>query len=881
MEDDDRADRGELSQKDTGGGSCSPPRPSTDVVPEEDAVFVGGMLHDDVEVLSSIPASGADASSCRQARRRISRELSKMSGVGEGSLVVELDAHDTEQSGGGNAFEHPCASVDIDSVDDDDDDEVDVVDGGDIEFIPCSLTKSSSFMESVDVGSSECGDSDTGAGDSSPVCCPGEEFFGTVDKEMRGHFLRFLQCQLRLEALHCFGTESEDFALLEERRLWSVFVEFARLETPARCEKWVPFHTCLAVHERFIIEEIHHASEPMWDEHRRFVLMFLFRAHCRVEVFNEAQLPMFREESFWSDPRKCFAPGGPMERSMLKYRRKTGLPLQTGAFRIIPERVCHDDDENLVRNICRRSIALIDVAEQVFPLITAALSVLDSRPSKTDAQADGLDIYHQIRSVMRQGNHRVGGSTWVKMLMVTIDHGYPQLSLLRDRCEVGVGAEGGLRRLLPGCRAPLNQMLMGLTADINSSAREVHSSGCTTIPQFWALLDGVEDLGREKCRHLPLLSRRFVSCQDGLCAATVQVQLCEWRQFLDFCARLKREKGRRFLSLANKNMKAKPKTNGQTHGPSPRIVTFLNGVSSSSRARPIATRRMSFKACDDQLKQSAALAVVPKLAKGAAANSGAAADAADGEGRQLKRLRSSSSVRGANGQNGSCSRLNGEHASNAALLRKPRRCTSDASFGSAAESFPPDAAADLFEPHLPDETDNQATVPNGKAILSQSSMRGGGAKCAGSEVQAGNSPREAKRTIERAFLWLDGEMQKLSVEGRKTALAGLPPRIRKSFKEFKKVKRNKGDTRTWPGNLAGAIKEVQQAMSLRAVRGSKAQPKACTASGRGRGRRPVAVGAGRSGGVAAGAGRGKKRKADQQRRWMRDRAREDHARGSS
>merc|ERR1719424_86981 len=110
--------------------------------------------------------------------------------------------------------------------------------------------------------------------------------------------------------------------------------------------------------------------------------------------------------------------------------------------------------------------------------------------------------------------------------MCCIDLRYPQLRLLTRSCEVGVGAAPGLRRLLPQGAGPLASQLEQVTLDINNHAGE----------EFWELLATVERFGQNTCQKHPLLVKNLSTPAQGMTAATVQVQLCEWRQFLDYLA---------------------------------------------------------------------------------------------------------------------------------------------------------------------------------------------------------------------------------------------------------------------------------------------------------------------------------------------------------
>ncbi|CAE8680821.1 unnamed protein product [Polarella glacialis] len=329
-------------------------------------------------------------------------------------------------------------------------------------------------------------------------------------------FFQFLQCQLRMEALQCFQQELE----LEDPCAASMWPHFQAWVKPnlGRKEKWMPFHTVLGVHELFMVQNIHHGPVASWDSKRKFFAMFVFRAHCKGDFFREAQLPHLLLESFWKNPLSQFSENGQVTKSMLEYRRRTKQPLQTMAFRCIPARLCEDDDENLVRNIALRTRTLLEVAGQVWPI------VCDSAKSP-EAKFD------QISREIQRGHGL--GDTWAKMLMASIDIAYPDLGLLSKNCDVGVGAVGGLRRLMPNS---------GLDAEASSSrlaalklvTKAANRCKRPSVASFWQLLSKVERVAHQRYKKMPLIMKQVATVAGALSAVTVQVQLCEWRQLLEF-----------------------------------------------------------------------------------------------------------------------------------------------------------------------------------------------------------------------------------------------------------------------------------------------------------------------------------------------------------
>ena len=334
-------------------------------------------------------------------------------------------------------------------------------------------------------------------------------------------FFSFLQCQLRMEAENCLQ-RSVDITDEKARKLWESFRKWVQPNIGKK-QKWVPFHTILGPHELFIVQMIHHNKELPWDKKRRFLAMFIFRAHCQSNLFTEAQLPLMLKESFWKDPVMHFQDEGAVTQSMLAYRRAGRQAMQTSAFRAIPKRLSPDDDVNLARNIALRTRGLLEIAEEVWP-------ILQKRKLKS------LDKFEKISKTIQTGKGL--GQTWSKMLLMSIDIAYPKLQLLASTCDVGVGALKGLQKLFPSSNmSNPRDVLVQATHAANSLDTE-------TTQSFWQLLAEVEGLAQQRFRKLPLVLNQVstvstTTAAGELSVATVQVQLCEWRQFLDFLAKEK------------------------------------------------------------------------------------------------------------------------------------------------------------------------------------------------------------------------------------------------------------------------------------------------------------------------------------------------------
>eukprot|EP00439_Symbiodinium_sp_Y106_P045480 s1105_g5.t1 len=250
-------------------------------------------------------------------------------------------------------------------------------------------------------------------------------------------------------------------------------------------ERWVPYHTVLGVHELFLMEAVH--SRKDWNDKQKFLAMFIFRAHCKRDLFLQAQVPLMKDQK---NPLKAFEANGPMEKAIALYRKKTGNALLTNCFRIIPERVLKDNDANLVRSIVTRTSRLLPVAEKAYD----------------DSQATAFTKLHRIASMVQ--NTEGCGDTWAKMLTVPIDMAYPKLKLLESDCEA-------LRTLL----------------------KKVNQSKTASAKHFWKVLEKVEKGMCKKYRHLPLVVKQATTKPHTMSASTLQVQLCEYRQFRHTLAR--------------------------------------------------------------------------------------------------------------------------------------------------------------------------------------------------------------------------------------------------------------------------------------------------------------------------------------------------------
>ena len=289
--------------------------------------------------------------------------------------------------------------------------------------------------------------------------------------------------------------------------MWPDYAAFAKPNL-GHNEKWVPFHTCLGVHERFLVEEVHQRVEDSWNDWRRFCCIFIFRAHCNRDLFLHVQIPELISEAFWRDPEEAFVDEGTMEKLLLDYRRAGCKSLLTSAFRMIPPRVLKDDDANLVRSIVSRTRRLLGVAAQIWPFVRSCAEDKFDKISKLLKDIEGI------------------GDTWTKMIMVCLDIAYPDIGLLRSQCDVGKGAVEPLRILLNLTKMPDKKLALGQLLQI------VNSVNTNSSVFFWEYQKQVETIAQDRFRASPLILRQLRAAERELTAVTLEVQLCEYMQFL-------------------------------------------------------------------------------------------------------------------------------------------------------------------------------------------------------------------------------------------------------------------------------------------------------------------------------------------------------------
>merc|ERR1712125_95176 len=119
------------------------------------------------------------------------------------------------------------------------------------------------------------------------------------------------------------------------------------------------------------------------------------------------------------------------------------------------------------------------------------------------------------------------------MITVCLDLAYPKEKLLESQCDVGSGASTPLRCLLhkggpTDKRAALSVLL-----------KIMNASKAVSTKYFWSVLKSTEKILRSHFGKHPLVCAQADTKTGRMTAVTLQVQLCEYRQFRHFLARNK------------------------------------------------------------------------------------------------------------------------------------------------------------------------------------------------------------------------------------------------------------------------------------------------------------------------------------------------------
>ena len=308
----------------------------------------------------------------------------------------------------------------------------------------------------------------------------------------------------------------------------------------AKGDKWVPFHAVLGAHERYIMERIW--SLPHLNTKQKYALSCGFSGSRWPPLYDHAILCFFSSPStsvsssatlsdeallLFENPVAAFRRGGDIHKRFLEYRASGGK-LHTTCFSPRPVPAGASGDEYTFY-ILERTRTFFMMGLQIFD----ELEVLK-----------GSGGWEAIDAAMQKT--KWVGPTISKMLLVSTHFGLPNLHLLDEGIEVGIGAQEAFKLLHPGIQPAKNydmlperrDILVALFEHVKSLSagevvgKEISSSSVTSFspsvePRLQPMIKWCALKAREKyCGSIP------PECfETELSILNFQVNLCEWRKF--------------------------------------------------------------------------------------------------------------------------------------------------------------------------------------------------------------------------------------------------------------------------------------------------------------------------------------------------------------
>ena len=324
-----------------------------------------------------------------------------------------------------------------------------------------------------------------------------------IDAREVDALLQFMMGQLRTECERAGYADAFD-------------AEFGPLapRTTTTTTTFLPFHTALGDHERFVHEVIYARNARLTAE-QRICLAFAFRATCCADLFeavfgdalarNEAGEPASLDALLLMSS-DAFRRDGPVHRAFAAHRAAGGK-LHTAAFSCHPPRGAKGEEYTVF--MVTRTAQYIGIGYRVHAMLEPSLD--GAAPPPTMSELDAT----------LQREHRVGPTT-SRMLMVTVHLSFPHLGLLSDHCQVGDGAAAGLSRLLPCVSASVLRHGAARQAIFHAVYAHVRAH---QGPRLARMIAWTADVAREKYAFIsPASIARSLSAYD------LQVSLSEWRR---------------------------------------------------------------------------------------------------------------------------------------------------------------------------------------------------------------------------------------------------------------------------------------------------------------------------------------------------------------
>jgi len=346
------------------------------------------------------------------------------------------------------------------------------------------------------------------------------------------HFVHFLLAQLRWQHGKLIGSfdEFDEEAARHNRRVrdetsvddCDVKAMGELMDTffsrHARGDRWIPFFPVLGEHELYIMTHIW--SLNGLNAKKKYALSCAFSGSRWAPLFEEAIMCLFdgkkelcdEAKLMFEDPQKAFRRGGGIHERFLAYRARGGK-LHTTCFspRPVPRGAKGDE-------------YTFYILERTRTFFTMGLEIFDRLGTlKRTGGFEAVDVEMQRTKWI--------GPTLSKMFLVSTHFGLPDLHLLDEGIEVGIGAQESFKILYPGIQAKKDYKMLPDRRDILvsllSHVHDLVSSPSSIEPRLIPMIKWCAQRAKQKYRN-SIPSECF---EDHLGVLVFQVALCEWRKF--------------------------------------------------------------------------------------------------------------------------------------------------------------------------------------------------------------------------------------------------------------------------------------------------------------------------------------------------------------
>jgi len=290
-------------------------------------------------------------------------------------------------------------------------------------------------------------------------------------------------------------------------------------EGPAKGEKWVPWHTVLCDHERYIYEDIY--TLEGYADAEKFVLMFVFRGSSYIPLFNAIFMPILKAKGpdggptplakslIWGvdgNRMSAYERGGYLHEAFMSYRSQYGEDgkpnkIHTSAYVYRPKQ--GESGDEYVYSLVRRAGEFGGLGHTVHNALT---------PGVKKDTVDGL----------LQGLSGVG-PTMSKMFLVSTHLRYPHLALLDESCIVGDGAAAAFVHLFPTANKAADRevLLKKLLVEMQENISEIE-------PRLKHMMAWTAE---RTASAFERIIPKALFRGDDFVAFELQVNLCEWRKY--------------------------------------------------------------------------------------------------------------------------------------------------------------------------------------------------------------------------------------------------------------------------------------------------------------------------------------------------------------